>query len=536
LTGKVLIIGDGPCAINTAKELSTNGIETVLASRKEIVQTNPDGINQGNDAVIKVHNGVEISTCHGCVNDFKVAIRSGGQEFSENVSGIVIAEEYHRKENFEIYGLKPSSSVCSLSAITSATQKNKKHEIFSKKGCKVLFFTGCFEESNPVVLEEVMACALELQKEYHQEVFILTGNLKVAGDGLEALYRKTKDAGVFYIKVDHTPPEIEQSDDGSVAVVYKDEILQSVMKLSPDFVVVDETLLPSDYLEVLAGVFELDQDETGYLQSDNVHRDPVFTNRRGILVAGPTRAIQDRQAQLDDAGSAAIAQMHLISGKTDLAIGRKAVIGVVECARCITCFRICPYKAIRLENRVTVYADACEGCGICVAECPREYITLTGPGISDELKKIHINGVSESRDSFIPTIVAFCCARSAGKSFRMALDLDKNIAQYLKIVEVPCAGGISTDHILRTFLKAADGVMILTCHQGNCHSEVGNQYAKERTENVADRLAVMGFEKERLRLETIAANMGGEFLRIVTEFRNQLQEIGPSKIRKNLKN
>jgi len=538
LTVKVLIAGNGACAIHTANELSDNGIDIVLVSGKEIDRVNfLKDTSQKEDTGILIYSDSEIISCKGCVNDFQITIRSNEKDISETVSGIVIAEEYRRKDNFESYGLTPSPSVISLSEITNAIEGRSNHPALLKEGLKVLFLTGCFQESNPVILNEVMTRALQLQKKYHQEVFILTGNLKVGGEGLEKFYRETKEAGVFYAKVNHVPPVVEQPDNGRVTLVYRDEILQSLIKISPDMVVVDEELLPSENLEALARVFELNPDKTGFLQTDNVHREPVFTNRKGILAAGPSRRIADHHAYLDDAANAALVMMNLTGEKTGSDPVGKAIIGVVECARCLTCFRICPHKAIRLEGRVTVYADACEGCGICIAECPREYITWTGPGISDDLEKIHIRRTADQTEDFIPEIVAFCCTRSAGKSFRLAADqFQSRLPQGLKIVEVPCAGGISMGHILSTFMKGADGVILLTCHPGNCYSEVGNQYAKSRAENVKSRLSVMGFEKERLHLETIAANMETEFVRIVNAFQTQLLKIGPSAIRKNLKN
>lgn len=538
MTVKVLIAGDGASAIKTAKELSANGIGTVLVSRKKIDRADflKDTI-QKEDTGTLIYSDSEIISCRGCVNDFQITIRSNEKDISETVSGVVIAEEYRRKDNFESYGLRPSDSVISLSEIVNAIENRIGPQALLKEGLKVLFLTGCNQESNSVILNEVMTCALQLQKDYHQEVFVLTGNLKVGGEGLETLYRETKASGVFYAKLNQIPPVFEQSDDGRVTVVYQDEILQSPVKISPDLVVVDEDLLPSENLEALAGAFELNQDKAGFLQTDNVHRETVFTNRKGILVVGSSRRIADHKSHLDDAGNAALVMMRLTAEKTEPVSAGKAKIGVVECARCITCFRICPYKAIRLEGRVTVYADACEGCGICVAECPREYITWSGPGISDDLEKIHVSRIADRKEDFIPEIVAFCCTRSAGRSFRLAADQFQNsLPEGLKILEVPCAGGVSMGHILSTFMKGADGVTLLTCHPGNCHSEVGNQYAKTRAENVKDRLSVMGFEKERLHIETIAANMGTEFVRIVNAFQKQLLELGPSVIRKNLKN
>ena len=45
-----------------------------------------------------------------------------------------------------------------------------------------------------------MQFCLRLQVEYKMKIYILTGNLKVAANGLEKMYRDTRDAGVIYIK------------------------------------------------------------------------------------------------------------------------------------------------------------------------------------------------------------------------------------------------------------------------------------------------------------------------------------------------
>jgi len=534
LTGKVLITGDGDCAGNAAKKFSENGIETIIAVRSKPFDRDFDFHREEAAPPVEIYRNAEILKCAGCVNDFHVSIKVDGDKISTDVAAIVITEEYDRNSNFDLYGLKPGSAVISLSAFSGNGETGSEKKVQFEKGGKTLFLTGLARESNPVILEDVMQKALMLQQQYDQKIYILTGNLKVAGDGLEALYRKTREAGIFYMKFNKTVPKLEQKDDGSVKVLYEDEIIREEVTLSPDLVVVDETLLPSKSLENLAEIFELEKDDAGFLQSENVHRNTVLTNRRGILVAGSARGIMSQEDHATDIVNAVLVLTELFQGKNDHP-GRKAEIGPFECARCITCFRICPYKAIQLGKRVEVCTDACEGCGICATECPRTFITMTGTGISDDLKKIRFSGILENSKDFTPSIVAFCCVRSAVKSGRLASEMGTGLPEELKIVEVACAGGVSTDHILKAFLAGADGVLLLTCHNGNCHSDIGNVYAKTRVENVSERLPAMGFERERIMVRTIAPNMGGEFTEITKGFEKVLRDLGPSKIRKNLK-
>ena len=72
--------------------------------------------------------------------------------------------------------------------------------------------------------------------------------------------------------------------------------------------------------------------------------------------------------------------------------------------------------------------------------------------------------------------------------------------------------------------------MLLTCHEGNCHSESGNIYAKGEVKKISDMLLLVGFEKERLVLKSLASNMGIEFAEIVKSFEKKIVELGPSRL------
>ncbi len=105
------------------------------------------------------------------------------------------------------------------------------------QGKRIAFITGLAEESNPVITEEVMRCALKLQQEFNRQTYIFTGNLKVAGNGLEALYRQTKKAGTVFMKFTETIPDIHVNKDGNLTIVYVDEVIRETFKLNPDVTV-----------------------------------------------------------------------------------------------------------------------------------------------------------------------------------------------------------------------------------------------------------------------------------------------------------
>jgi coenzyme F420-reducing hydrogenase delta subunit len=107
------------------------------------------------------------------------------------------------------------------------------------------------------------------------------------------------------------------------------------------------------------------------------------------------------------------------------------------------------------------------------------------------------------------------------------------LPQGLQVVEMPCSGAVSYDHIFAALDNNADGVMVLTCHKGNCHSEHGNIYAQQTVEQIREMFSRIGFEKERILIQTLASNMGTEFSQIVNRFEETIAELGPSRLKKN---
>jgi coenzyme F420-reducing hydrogenase delta subunit len=89
------------------------------------------------------------------------------------------------------------------------------------------------------------------------------------------------------------------------------------------------------------------------------------------------------------------------------------------------------------------------------------------------------------------------------------------------------------DHLFAAFKNNADGVLVLSCHEGNCHSERGNIYARQTVDQLTRRFAKIGFEKERILMETLASTMGTEFAEIVKGFEENILKLGPSRLKKN---
>lgn len=513
LTEKTFIIGSGQCARNIADELLARGREVIIFAKQDIPSVGKT----------EIFSGAELLSCGGKVGNFEILLSRNGERFSRTVSDIVIAEDAVKKANFSLYGLRPSSRVISLSRLRDFLSDSANYPLNFSSVKKAVFLTGLPAESHPVILEDIMQSCLRLQSDFQIQTYVLTKNLKVAGKGLEALYRKTREAGAVYIKFTETLPEIREEKDAGVTIVFFDEVTGQKFSLRPDITVSDEIICPSDDLGAIAALFGLDRDRNGFIQSDNVHRLSVQTNRKGIFSAGGSRNIQSDDELLGDVGNAVISVLRpdaeLSENKPEINSGR--------CARCLTCYRSCPYRAIEVcENGVHIMTQACERCGICAAECPGRAITIKGLA-GDYISRQIAEGIPTKQEKFIPYLAAFCCGRSAAPARELALGMKYPLPRGLKIIEVPCAGAISYEHIFSA-ITHADGVLILTCHEGNCHSEYGNVYARKRAGRIMQMLSATGFEPERLLTKTLASNMGKEFAEIAGDFEKRIIAAGPN--------
>jgi coenzyme F420-reducing hydrogenase delta subunit/NAD-dependent dihydropyrimidine dehydrogenase PreA subunit len=531
LKTKALLLGNNQQTGWIAEKLLEGGTELIVATPQEAFDFSSES-----EASLKTHASsvalfpaTSVESCKGSIGNFNLRMLRNGESFFSQTDEIIICEDFHRQPEFSLYGLSPSPSIVPLTRVLNKSQKDNGTGDLPVNTNIVVFLLGLHKESHPAITREVMETALHLQQA-QKRVYILTGNLKVAAQGLERLYRETRKSGVVYVKFTDTRPDIKLDTQKHAIIEFKDEILDRHLRLSPDLTVVDETPVPSDYLERLIRIFALDAGPDGFAQADNVHRLNVLTNRKGILVAGPSRSILSPEDQWVDAADTVLGAK-LIKSALAKDNPSPAEIDPGNCVRCLTCFRLCPYHAITVNARAQVQVQACESCGICLAECPRGAIQMRGPDSLDISKAVESIEAASQQSRFVPTIAAFCCSRSAVQAGKLASNMGCTMPEGLRVIEVPCAGSLSIRHLLAGFQSNVDGVLVLTCHAGNCHSEKGNLLAIDRINHLKTVVERMGFESGRLMLRRLASNMGREFSEIANTFEKRLVEFGPSRLK-----
>ncbi len=91
-----------------------------------------------------------------------------------------------------------------------------------------------------------------------------------------------------------------------------------------------------------------------------------------------------------------------------------------------------------------------------------------------------------------------------------------------------CTGRIDLSFIIRAFAKGADGVIIGGCWPGECHYITEGNYDALANMHLARRLLTqVGLRSKRLRLEWVAASEGSRFATLMSEFTQEMRELGP---------
>jgi len=501
-----LVVGGGWTGIKVASELASTGYSVVLIDRGAGIgsQTSSDHLTASTqeqfsslldkvkkDERVEVLDATSLASLTGVPGNFRVRLDRDGTVLERDVGAVVVALEDSRASMVEEYGLEPGEKVLSQSRLEEVLTSSEDKDLLLGDDTKdIVFLVGLRQEGNPVVMDRAIRSAVEIQNSGKAQATILVGNVKLAHDGLEALYKQSRERGVLYFKL-REPPRVTQNGSG-LRVEFFDGVLHDEVALVPDVVVVEEAIRPDPQVYDLEHVLRMDTDPENFFQPDNVHCLPVQSNREGIYVIGSSRLPSNLSQGWADAQNAALAVRNLLGEGKKTVLKENAKIHRGKCTICLTCFRVCPHGAIYWDNRAVISPVACQGCGICASECPMDAIQLVE--YTDDQMEAQIFAATEEQVD-TPRIIAFLCQNSAYEAAEMARLFGEALPQGLQMIKVPCAGKVDVDYILTAFQAGADGVLVLACHKDNCKSLRGNTFADWRVEDTRRMLEEVGLEK-----------------------------------------
>jgi len=169
--------------------------------------------------------------------------------------------------------------------------------------------------------------ALLLKDHYPDiDIAVYYMDIRAFGKGFEDLYRRSKAAGVRYIR--GLPGEVaRQPDNGSLRVVVENTTANRLEEHEHDMLVLSIGAIPSGNTELVRQLLTLSRTSDGFLMESHPKLKPVDTPTKGVFLAGCVEAPKDIKDSVTQASAAAARAQVLLNARN---ISVEAITAVVD--------------------------------------------------------------------------------------------------------------------------------------------------------------------------------------------------------------
>ncbi len=497
-SSKVLILGGDEYGIRIAEVLKNNAFDsTVLIEPNEKYPANPK---------VEIVQG-SIRDISGFMGNFSVQIETLSNVAHSRFGYIVAAQPPHRESKINAFAIHDSKSIYNLSEFKHYLNSGGRLPERKDGWRHIAFFFDLKGASDVSQFETLVSVLDRLETEDRLQSYVFTRNIKVASPGLDARFRYHRQRGVVFFKFDNGAPVINQDENGSV-ITFVEPLLGEEMELTPDIMVFDEILGPSESLRSILNLIPSSPAFSPYLQPESSRFQGVETPKAGIYAVGPSRGVFDVESLNADVQAVKVSILKASLEKPDLAGKGVASVDHGKCTFCLTCLRLCPHGAIGFISRPEIDPLSCRACGVCVVECPMGAIEIRSLGES-----------TLSTETSSRPIKLIVCAKSG---LQAVAKISAGILADVEIIALQCAGNVSAISLLEYFRDGAGGVIVAGCFKGNCASIYGSTLAEQRVAYAAEVLNHAGFDQERLEFTNVAGNTPERIVEAIMKMKHRV--------------
>ena len=133
-------------------------------------------------------------------------------------------------------------------------------------------------------------------------------------------------------------------------------------------------------------------------------------------------------------------------------------------------------------------------------------------------------------ESHQPVVVGFLCNWCAYRAADLAGVTRTHYSPAFRPIRVMCSGRVEPELVLRALSLGADGVLIVGCHLGGCHSVDGNVKAARRMALLRPLLAQLDVAPERVDVVWTGASEGARLAEEVDRFVARIAALGPLRL------
>jgi quinone-modifying oxidoreductase subunit QmoB len=203
-----------------------------------------------------------------------------------------------------------------------------------------------------------------------------------------------------------------------------------------------------------------------------------------------------------------------------------------RCTQCKRCTVECPFGAINEDEKANPLPNPtrCRRCGVCMGACPERIISFKNYSvrmIGNIIKSINVPDEWDEK----PRFIILACENDAYPALDMVGIIRQEISPWARVIPMRCLGGLNLIWIADSLSKGIDGIMLLGCRHGDeyqCHFMTGSELAEIRLSKVAETLDRLALESDRVQLVQLQVSEYTELPRIINEFAEKMDEVGPN--------
>ena len=361
------------------------------------------------------------------------------------------------------------------------------------------------------------------------DISVFYMDIRAFGKGFEDLYRRSKEAGVKYIR--GFPGEVvEDSVTGNLLLTVENTTAGRIEQHELDMVVLSIGFVPPEEQAQVKKLLTLSQTDEGFFLESHPKLKPVDTPTRGVYLAGCAEGPKDIKDSVTQASAAAARAQIVLNAERLMVEAITALVDKEVCNGCGLCATVCPYGAILADSKTKVIAQVmeakCAGCGTCAAECRRDAITMRHFPDAAMLAQVEAALAEDSMNKIVTFACNWCSYAGADYAGVSRMQYPPNA----RIIRTMCSGRVDEDFVLRAFQLGAPVVLVSGCHFADCHYINANRWTQKRVDRLGDRLERKGVRPERLQLEWISAAEGAKFALVMKEMERIRQTVTEEEI------